>query len=205
MIKKKIISAIALLLALISVVSCGPTTPVEIPGITTEGNGSDALSSEIVFDPSIPEGILLAGPQITSSCAIVYPAGSKAIKTAADNFAKYFTKLIPGSTFEVRNVNATITEEYQIVIKTDSALDCFYSIKLDGKSINVTGKDAKYALEALSYLKLTAFQTVISRSLRISIIPQAPPLPFLNIPPRIFIITKTSIHPFFSMTSPTRR
>lgn len=158
MIKKKIISAIALILALISVVSCGPTTPVEIPGITTEGNGSDALSSEIVFDPSIPEGILLAGPQITSSCAIVYPAGSKAIKTAADNFAKYFTKLIPGSTFEVRNVNATITEEYQIVIKIDSALDCFYSIKLDGKSINITGKDAKYALEALSYLKLTAFQ-----------------------------------------------
>ena len=36
MIKKKIISAIALMLALISVVSCGPTTPVEIPGITTE-------------------------------------------------------------------------------------------------------------------------------------------------------------------------
>ena len=157
MIKKKILSALALLLALISVVSCGPTTPVEIPGdtdSTTLGEGT----TEVVFDPSIPEGILLAGPEITSSCAIVYPSGSKAVKTAAENFAEYFMTLIPGSTFTARTANETVSEEYRIVLKNDSNLAEFYSIKLEDKTITVTGKEAKYTLEALSYLKLTAFR-----------------------------------------------
>ena len=157
MIKKKIISALALMLALLSVVSCGPTTPVEIPGdteTTAPGEGSTA----VVFDPSIPEGILVAGPEITSSCAIVYPSGSKAIKTAAENFAEYFMTLIPGSTFTAYTANETISEEYSIVLKNDSTLEDFYSIKLDGKTVTVTGKEAKYTLEGLSYLKLTAFQ-----------------------------------------------
>ena len=160
MIKKKIFSAIALLLALISVVSCGPTTPVEIPGSTSEidsGSAGDG-TTEVVFDPSIPEGILIAGPKITSSCAIVYPSGSKAIKTAAENFAEYFTTLIPGSTFVARTSHDTVAEEYQIVINNDSALSSFYTVKLDSKTINVTGKEARYTLEALSWLKLTAFQ-----------------------------------------------
>ncbi len=157
MIKKKIFSAIALLLALISVVSCGPTTPIEIPG-DIETTTLDEISSTVIFDPTIPEGILLAGPQISSSCAIVYPSGNKAIKTAAENFAEYFMTLIPGSTFTARKANETVAEEYQIVLKNDSQLEEFYSIKLEGKTINVTGKEAKYTLEALSYLKLTAFQ-----------------------------------------------
>ena len=160
MIKKKIFSAIALLLALISIVSCGPTTPVEIPGGTSEidsGSAGDG-TTEVVFDPSIPEGILIAGPKVTSSCAIVYPSGSKAIKTAAENFAEYFTTLIPGSTFVARTSHDTVAEEYQIVINNDSALSSFYTVKLDSKTINVTGKEARYTLEALSWLKLTAFQ-----------------------------------------------
>ncbi len=157
MIKKKIFSAIALLLALITVVSCGPTTPVEIPGSTSDIGAGD-ITSTVVFDPSIPEGILIAGPKITSSCAIVYPGGSKAIKTAAENFAEYFTKLIPGSTFVARTVNETVAEEYQIVIKNDAANSALYTVKLDGKTINVTGTEAKYTLEALSYLKLIAFK-----------------------------------------------
>ncbi len=158
MIKKKILSAISLLLALITVVSCGPTTPVEIPGNTDNSDTEGDITSTVVFDPSIPEGTLIAGPKITSSCAIVYPSGSKAIKTAVENFVEYFTKLIPGSTFVARTVNETVAEEYQIVIKNDSANSAFYTVKLDGKTINVTGKETKYTLEALSYLKLTAFK-----------------------------------------------
>ena len=84
MIKNKIFSAIALLLALISVVSCGPTTPIEVPD-TTIGVQSET-TTEVVIDPSIPEGILIAGPEIASSCAIVFPSGSKNVKTAVCKF-----------------------------------------------------------------------------------------------------------------------
>ena len=154
--KNKIFSAIALLLALISVVSCGPTTPIEVPD-TTIGVQSET-TTEVVIDPSIPEGILIAGPEIASSCAIVFPSGSKNIKTAAENFAAYFTKLIPGSSFTARKQHETITEEYQIVINTDATNSALYTIKLEGKVINVTGTDAKYTLEALSWLKLKAYQ-----------------------------------------------
>ena len=157
MIKKKIFSAISLLLALITVVSCGPTTQIEVPGSTdnltiTEG------ATEVVFDPTIPEGILVAGPEITTSCAIVYPSGSKDIKAAAENFVKYFTKLIPGSNFVAKTANSEISEDYQIVIQSDSSLkDTYYTVKLDGKTITLTGKEAKHTLEAISYLKLIAY------------------------------------------------
>ena len=157
MIKKRLLSGLALILALITVVSCGPTIPVEVPDTTV--NSTDDVTTNAVFDPSIPEGILIAGPKVTSSCAIVYPSGSKKLKTAAENFAAYFVKLIPGSTFTARKANEEVAEEYQIIIQNDSSLgDTFYSIKLDGKTISVKGKEENNTLEALSYLKLTAFQ-----------------------------------------------
>ena len=156
MTKRTLLSAIALLLALITVVSCGPATPVEIPDTTQSDTVADGTTAAVI-DPSIPEGVLVAGPKITSSCAIVYPSGSKDIKTAAENFAAYFMKIIPGSTFTARTAREEITEEYSVVIQNDSALTGFYTIKLDGKTITVTGKEEKNTLEAISYLKLIAY------------------------------------------------
>ena len=70
MTKRNFMSVIALLLALITVVSCGPTTPVEIPD-TTEALQITDTTTAAIFDPTVPEGVLLAGPEITSSCAVV--------------------------------------------------------------------------------------------------------------------------------------
>lgn len=156
MTKRNFMSVIALLLALITVVSCGPTTPVEIPD-TTEALQITDTTTEAIFNPTVPEGVLLAGPEITSSCAVVYPAGATTLRDAAENFANYFTKLIPGSSFTFRSPNETANEDYQIVITTDAAIESSFSVKLDGKAINVTGKDTANTLQALSYLKLTAY------------------------------------------------
>ena len=157
MIKKKLFSAIALLLALISVVSCGPTTAIEIPGITDAVSGDESGGS-VIFTPTIPDGILIAGPEISSSCAVIYPSGSTKIKTEAENFADYFKSVIPGSTFVARNHSETVAEEYSIVVENNPTLSTSYSVKLDGKTIAVSGKDTANTLEALSYLKLTALK-----------------------------------------------
>ena len=157
MIKKKLFSAIALLLALISVVSCGPTTAIEIPGITDAISGEESGGS-VIFTPTIPDGILIAGPEISSSCAVIYPSGATKIKAEAENFADYFKSVIPGSSFVARNHSETAAEEYSIIIENDSSISSSYSVKLDGKTIRVSGKDTANTLEALSYLKLTALR-----------------------------------------------
>ena len=138
MTKKSLLSAIALLLALISVVSCGPTTPVEIPDTTAPIEISDTTTA-LSFDPTIPEGVLVAGPKITSTCAIVYPAGATTLRDAAEKFAKYFMSLIPGSNFTALSQNETAEDEYQIVISTDANIEKCFSVKLDGKTYFVCG------------------------------------------------------------------
>jgi hypothetical protein len=82
MINKKLFSGVALLLALISIVSCGPTTQIEIPDVTITPSGDESGGS-VIFTPTIPEGILIAGPEINSSCAVVYPSGATKIKAEA--------------------------------------------------------------------------------------------------------------------------
>ena len=155
MTRRKFMSAIALLLAMLTVVSCGPTTTIETPETTLEITNDSTTAA--IFDPSIPEGVLLAGPQISSSCAVVYPSGATTLSTAAENFANYFMKLIPGSNFTFRSPNTANEEDYQIVLATDATIESSFSVKLDGKTINVTGKDTDNTLQALSYLKLIAF------------------------------------------------
>ena len=155
MTKRNFLSVIALLLAMITVASCGPTTPIETPETTLEITNDSTTAA--IFDPSIPEGVLIAGPKISSTCAVVYPSGATELRDAAENFVNYFTKLIPGSSFTFRSPNTAPEEDYQIVLMNDSAIDSSFSIKLDGKNINVTGKDTENTLQALSYLKLTAF------------------------------------------------
>ena len=139
MTRRKLMSAIALLLAMITVVSCGPTTTIETPETTLEITNDSTTAA--IFDPSIPEGVLLAGPKITSTCAVVYPSGATTLSTAAENFANYFMKLIPGSNFIFRSPNTANEEDYQIVLATDAAIESSFSVKLDGKTINVTGKN----------------------------------------------------------------
>ena len=140
MIKKKLFSAIALLLALISVVSCGPTTAIEIPGITDAVSG-DETGGSVIFTPTIPDGILIAGPEISSSCAVIYPSGSTKIKAEAERFADYFKFTIPGASFIARNHSESVAEEYSIIVENDPTLSTSYSVKLDGKKITVSGKE----------------------------------------------------------------
>lgn len=165
-IRKKLISITALILVLLTITSCGGGSLV-IPGLSTDDSlsvvesdgipGSDAPQTQ---PPSsiIPDGLLVAGPDITSSCAVVYPSGASALKDAAEAFAEYFTQYVATNTFTARPHTEEAPEEYKIVIAIDGAISASYSVKLEGKTINVKGKNTDNTLEALSYLKLTALQ-----------------------------------------------
>ena len=164
-IRKKLISITALILVLITLTSCGGGGLV-IPGLSTDDSlsvvgtegvpGSDAPQTQ---PPSsiIPEGLLVAGPDITSTCAVVYPSGATTLKSAAEEFAAYFTEFVATNTFTARANTEDAIEEYKIVIAIDGSVSG-YSVKLDGKTINVKGKNTANTLEGLSYLKLTALQ-----------------------------------------------
>ncbi len=153
LIKKRLLSLTALILAIMTIASC--TTPLFEAPDTTNSNG---VLPPGVFNPVIPEGVLLAGPEVSASCAIIYPSGATTIRDAAENFAEYFKTVIPGASFTARNHSESAAEEYQIVLQNDASLSSSYSIKLEGKTISITGKDTANTLEALSYLKLTALQ-----------------------------------------------
>ena len=164
-IRKKLISITALILVLITLTSCGGGGLV-IPGLSTDDSlsvvgtegvpGSDAPQTQ---PPSsiIPEGLLVAGPDITSTCAVVYPSGATTLKSAAEEFVAYFTEFVAANTFTARANTEDAIEEYKIVIAIDGSVSG-YSVKLEGKTINVKGKNTANTLEGLSYLKLTALQ-----------------------------------------------
>ncbi len=152
-IKQRLISLIALMLALLTASSCGIMPPVPVP----EGSSEDQLSITTQApetQPEPPEGLLLGGPNVVSSCAVIYPSGASTIADAAVDFVNYIIAAVPGTAIKSFSETQTVTDEYRITLKNDASLASSYSVSLDGKTVSVIGKNTENTLEALSYLKL---------------------------------------------------
>ena len=153
--KKRLISLISLLLAVMTVASCG-----SVPGlgeVETTVPALEVVTTDAPIVNVVPEGLLLAGPEVSATCAVVYPSGATTIRDAANDFATYFASF-SGATFTTYQNTEVATEEYRIVIENDATLASSYSVKLEGKTVYVKGKDTANTLEALSYLKFTALK-----------------------------------------------
>ena len=91
--KKRILSALSLLLAMLMLASCRAQTPsiTETPAIVTEPTAL-ATATEVTTTeaaPVLPEGIVLAGPDQTTVCTVTYPAGNSRLQAAAESLVAY--------------------------------------------------------------------------------------------------------------------
>ncbi|MBO5701972.1 MAG: CehA/McbA family metallohydrolase [Clostridia bacterium] len=158
--KNKLISSVALLLAILTLASCTVPgiDPIESndPALSVTTNGSnfpDTTSG--VLEPVIPEGILLAGPNIAANCTIVYPSGNSDIYKAAAGYRDYILEITGVKLALCNELEAPQTEYIITISLPDSSLSCEYSVILDGKTLTVSGKDSKKIVDGLSYLKAT--------------------------------------------------
>lgn len=164
--KNKLISLIALLLAMLSVVSCNAPglAPIEsdVPsGTTPETNSgsitiTDAFNTDAaVVEPTVPEGILLGGPTIEATCSIVYPSGNTAIYKAAAGYRDYIAE-ITGTKLDLINELDAPKTEYIITISTpDASVSGEYSVVLDNKTLTISGKSSEAIVNGINYLKAT--------------------------------------------------
>lgn len=159
--RNRLLSSIALLLAILTLSSC--TVPGLDPVVSNEGDSNPIVittnapenTSTGVLEPTIPEGILLAGPDI-AICTIVYPSGNSPIYKAAADFRDYIEK-ITGVKLPLCNELETPKTEYVIVISSpDNTISGEYSISLKDKTVTVAGKSSEKIVDAVSYLKATA-------------------------------------------------
>lgn len=154
---KKIISIISLLLTILMIVSC---QPAGIPTDTTAS--SDQTTLEITTadpGPQKPDGLVLAGPEIANNTSVIFPWKSDPLLEAANSFAKYVNKLIPGAELRAMNDYGEIpTTDNIIILEPDATLKYDYSIKVDGNCIKISGKDEESEAEALNYLKIAAIK-----------------------------------------------
>ena len=156
--RNKLISFAALLLAILTLGSC------TVPGLDPVDSGDPALSvittgsnfpdtTSGVLEPVVPEGILLAGPDIAGSCTIVYPAGNSHIYKAAAAYRDYILAMTGVKLALCNELEAPRTEYIITAALPDSALSCEYSVTFDGKTLTVSGKSTDNVIDGLAYLK----------------------------------------------------
>ena len=158
--RNKLISFIALALAILTLASC--TVP-GLDAVITDEPGSSLSTTPIpettftsILEPSVPDGILLAGPSIEGLCTIVYPTGNSPLYTAA-SLLRQFIQDITGSKLSVCNELEQITTDYRIVVSLpDASLSSEYSVTLDGKNVIVSGKSSDSIIDGINYLKAIA-------------------------------------------------
>ncbi len=160
--RNKLISSVALLLAILTLASC------TVPGIDPIDSGdSDPIiitntpesTSTGVLEPVVPEGILLAGPDIAANCTIVYPSGNSAIYKAAAGYRDYILEMTGVKLALCNELEAPQTEYIITVSLPDSSLSCEYSAVLDGKTLTVSGKSSENIVDGLAYLKATTVKS----------------------------------------------
>ena len=158
--RNKLISFIALALAILTLASC--TVP-GLDAVITDEPGSSLSTTPIpettftsILEPTVPDGILLAGPSIEGLCTIVYPTGNSPLYTAA-SVLRQFIQDITGSKLPVCNELEQITTDYRIVVSLpDASLSSEYSVTLDGKNVIVSGKSSDSIIDGINYLKAIA-------------------------------------------------
>lgn len=161
-IKRRLTSIIALAMALLTLASCQPgipdgstvsedtTTAVIVePDVTT----SDAETTAVP-QPVLPDGILMAGPELETVCTVVYPIADSTLKAAAEALISYINNAIPNANLTAIPSTDTAATEYKIVISApDSTSASNYTVKLDGNTVLLGGKDYDSVLDAVNYFK----------------------------------------------------
>ncbi len=155
--KKKLLSIISLFLALLTVISCTPTPPADTTESTTEELIITTAAPETEPPIIIPEGIILAGGDFGTLCRVTAPDGFAGLLRLGESFAEYVNSTVPGADIKATYDKSAQNAEYTVNISApDVKLEGEYLIALEGKAINVKGKDENGIREALSYLKATA-------------------------------------------------
>ena len=161
-IKRRLISLIALAMALLTLASCQPGMPadttvsqdttaavVTTPDVTTNVEETTAIPA-----PVLPDGILMAGPELETICTVVYPATDSKLKAAAEALVSYINNAVPNAGLTaVSDTNAATTEYKVVIASPDSASATNYTVKLDGKNIMLGGKNTDAVLDAVNYFK----------------------------------------------------
>ena len=160
--KKHYSSLFALLLVLILLVSCKAQTPD-----TTETDASvlsdSALTSAATTEATeaaviLPDGLVLAGPNVDTVCTVTYPASNSQLQAAAEAMVAYINAIVPEAGLTAVADSEQIGTEYRIAIcAPDSALSSNYAVALDDKQITLRGSTAANVLDAVNYFKTVCF------------------------------------------------
>ncbi len=153
--KRRSLSIISLLLALLTAVSCTGAPPAE----TAAGNTESLIVTAPETEPAavLPEGIILAGGEFGTKLSLRCPDGFGGLLRSAQSFADYVNKYVPGAEVTASYDTTPSDTEYTLIIAPpELSVDGEYSIALEGKEIKLRGKNTAAIEEALAYLKATA-------------------------------------------------
>jgi len=142
--RKNLQFILSIILILLMLASCNKT---ELP--TPETTPAPETTPEVV----LPEGIVLAGPEVATACTVTYPAASSGLKATAEALAKYINAVVPNANLTVAASDSSATEYQILVCAPDSALSSSYTVQLDGKCIKLCGKSEDNLTDAVNYFK----------------------------------------------------
>lgn len=147
---------LSLLLVLLLLASCKEQPP-STADTTTAATLSDTLpTSAATTEPSkaLPDGLVLAGPDVDTACTVTYPAGNSQLRAAAEAMAAYINAVIPEAGLTAASDNSQIGTEYRIALcAPDSTLAANYAVTLEDKQITLRGNTADRVSDAANYLK----------------------------------------------------
>ena len=157
--KKLITLCLAVLMVISVLASCTSNTPSSVDDTTP------SVTDPIVTEPPkvLPEGLILAGPDMPTLATIVYPQASATLESAADQLAKHINTAVPTANIVAIPDSQASDTEYEILIGDARGLKSAltdgknYCALLDGKQIRLCGKDAQNVENAINYLKLYGF------------------------------------------------
>ncbi len=165
MMKKRLISILSLILALITVAACAGSPPADTTPSTTDGLVITTSPSETFPEsfqetdplPAIPDGIILAGGDTETRVTVVCPDGFTGLYKFGTALADYINTSVPGADVKAVYDNAEISTEYKISIAPpDLSISGEYSVALDDKDIKLRGKTMDDVEEAIAYFKSVA-------------------------------------------------
>lgn len=156
---------LALCLAILTVTCVFASCSGNTPSSSVDDTTTPAITDAPVTEPPkvLPEGLILAGPELPTVATVVYPKDSATLKEAAEQLAQHINTAIPTANITVLPDSQSSATEYEILIGEARGLASAlpegknYCAILDGKQLRLCGKDEKNIANAINYLKLYSF------------------------------------------------
>ena len=160
--RKHFSTLFSLLLVLLLLVSCKAQTPTTTETSATAQSDS-ALTSAATTTATeaaviLPDGLVLAGPNMNTVCTVTYPASNSQLQSAAEAMVAYINAVLPDAGLTAVADGSQVSTEYRIALcEPDSALSTNYAVTLDGKQVTLRGNTAANVLDAVNYFKSICF------------------------------------------------